>query len=109
MSGIEDDIKPDNDEKIGDLYKTSELLLDEQYWKRKTILNAYQIPAFTTLSTIGELYDIPFVKNWVSNYAEFMTSKGGKGRNDIVEIAKFNYKQQQDTNKELMGLIRGKR
>lgn len=103
---IEDDMITDKEEALSDVVKTSELLLNKLYWRRKTILTASQIPSFTTLDVIGQLYDIEFIKTWVKNYAEFMTSKGGKGRNDIVDIAKFNFKVQQQRHEDMLSMVR---
>lgn len=105
-TSIEDDIHPESKQESTDLSKLSELLLNEQFRRRKTILNERQIAKLTTIDVISQLYDIRFLKDWVLSYAEFKTSSGGKGRQDIVDIAKFNYKAQKDYQNELMGLLK---
>lgn len=105
-TSIEDDIHPEKKDEHTDLSKLSELLLNEQFRRRKTILNERQIAKITTIDVISQLYDIQFLKNWVLSFAEFRTSVGGKGRQDIVDIAKFNYKAQKDYQTELMSLLK---
>ena len=92
-----------------DFSKVVDILLNDEYRRRKTILGTNQVSTLTTLDVIAQIYDIPLLKDWVENYAEWRTSgDSGKGRQDIVEISKYHYAQAEDQRKELMGML-GKR
>jgi len=108
-TSIEDDIEPDSkDTGKTDLRQVSELLMDGRYRRRKTILTDRQITKLTTLDVVAQIYDIEFLKNWVNFYAEWRTSGGGKGRQDIVDITKFSYKKEKEFQSEILSLMRGK-
>lgn len=104
-ASIEDDIKQKSQNNDSDLSKLSELLLDEKFRRRKTILTDRQIAKITTIDVVSQIYDIQFLKDWVLTFGEFRTSGRGQGRQDIVDIAKFNYKQQKDFQNELFALM----
>lgn len=81
-------------------------MLNNRYKRRKTILSNQQVSVLTTLDVISQLYDIPFLKEWVDYYAEWRTSgDGGKGREDIVEISKYHYAQQEQQQQQLIDAL----
>ena len=86
--GFDDDLR-NVKEKETDLSKVTEILLNDSYGKRKTILGSRQIAPLTTLYTISKIWGVEFLESWIENYCRYMTSKDGKGRNDIVDITKF--------------------
>jgi len=56
---------------------------------------------------LADLYDVEFLKKWVSDFGEWRTSgDGGKGRQDIVDITKFNYQKQDEVRTELMNALK---
>lgn len=106
-SAVLDDIRQDG-RQSSDFSKVVDILLNDKHKRRKTILvSNRQVSKITSLDVIAQIYDIPFLKAWVNNFAEWRTSgDGGKGRQDIVEISKFHYAEQQKANEQLMGLLR---
>ena len=90
-SSVIDDIQQEGDE-VSDFSKVVDILLNDDYKRRKTILNNRQVTALTTIDVLAQLYDVKFLQQWVNFYAEWRTSgDGGKGRKDIVDISKFQY------------------
>lgn len=106
MSAIEEDLKDEvlkeSEEHKTDLANTCELLLNEKFRKRKTRLRQRSTSALSTIETIANLYDITFLKEWVNNYTEYVTSIDGKGRQEIVDIAKYSIDKQKDMNMEIL-------
>jgi len=105
-TSIQDDINYDG-RKESDFSKVTLLLLNNQFKRRKTILNEKQVTKITTLDVVGQLYDVQFLKYWVSDYAEWRTSGGGQGRQDVVDIAKFQHAENKEMQKEMMSILRG--
>lgn len=88
VDDVEDEIiigEPDKSE----LSKVVDTLLNEKWKRRKTRLRSRQISALTTLDTLAQVYDIEFLKQWVEGYTEYLTSEGGQGRQEIVDITKY--------------------
>ena len=110
-SSILDDIRDEkiiSEENKSDLARTCELLLNEKWRKRKTVLRERVISSLSTLDTLAQLYDVKFLHEWITAYTEYITSKEGRGRQDIVDIAKYRIDMEERSRKELLGLI-GKR
>ena len=110
-SSINDDLKDDiikGGETKTDLANTCELLLNEKWRKRKTNLRDRSIPALTTLETIAVLYDVEWLRSWIDSYTEYVTSESGKGRQDIVDIAKYSIDKETSIRKEMYEFM-GKR
>lgn len=110
-SSISEDIKDDiikGGETKTDLANTCELLLNEKWRKRKTRLRDRSIPALTTLETLAVLYDVEWLRSWIDSYTEYVTSEDGKGRQDIVDIAKYSIDKETTMRKEMMEFM-GKR
>ncbi len=105
---FEGDIKKIGEQR-SDLAKVSELLLDNKFRRRKTILNRdVMVGAITTLDVIGQIYDIQFLKDWVPSYCEYLTSNKGQGRRDIVDITKFSIDRENQARVDMMNAL-GKR
>jgi len=98
----------DNSNSDSDLTKTSELLMNEKWRRRKTIIRDRANASLSTLDTIAQIYDIEFLKTWIEAYTEYSTSVQGKGRKDIVDIAKFSIERRDAQKDEVMQLL-GKR
>jgi len=94
--------------KGSDLWKIVETLTDEKHKRRKTILTGREVPLLSTLDVTAQIYDIKFLKMWVDYYAEWKTSSdSGRGRQDIVEVAKSHFVGDKVT-EELKNLTRGR-
>jgi len=94
-----------NNESTSELSKVTEILLNEQWGRRKTNLSKRLISAISTLDTLSQLYDIDFLKTWIPLYCEYLTSIEGKGRQDIVDITKYRIDKEQDRYNDIMGLM----
>jgi len=105
MSSIEDDLKNDilkGEEQKSDISKTSELLLNEKYKRRKTILQPRQVFALSRIDTFAQIWDVQFFKTFYDSETEHLTSVKGQGRRDIVDIVKYNIERQDNNRKELL-------
>lgn len=88
VDDVDDEIivgEPDKSE----LSKVVDTLLNEKWKRRKTRLRPRQTSALATLDTLAQIYDIPFLLQWVDGYTEYLTSEGGMGRQEIVDITKY--------------------
>ena len=93
-TGVIEDILTDSKDET-DLAKVVDILLNSRHKRRKTILRNRQVSSLTTMDVLAQIYDIPFLKQWVDNYTEWRTSgDGGQGRKDIVDITKFSIERQ---------------
>jgi len=107
-TSVEDDIQAMGRSQ-SDLSEGVQLLLNEKFKRRKTILKREKhISAITTLEVIAQVYDIDFLKHWIDWYCEFMTSSSGVGRKDIVDMFKFSHDQAEAKNVQLMEMLRGR-
>lgn len=108
MSSIEDDIKNDmiqgNEEK-SELAKVVETLLNEKWKRRKTRLRDRTIPSLTTIDTLAQIYDVKFLQYWIDGYTEYVTSEGGKGRQEIVDITKFTLDKETQKHKDMLEMM----
>jgi hypothetical protein len=104
---LEDDIIKSEEEK-SELAKVVEILLNEKWKRRKTRLRDRTIPALTTIDTLAQIYDVKFLQNWIDGYTEYVTSAGGKGREEIVDITKFTIDKESKRDKMMMEAL-GKR
>lgn len=111
QSSITEDIRDDiikGEQQKTDLANTCELLLNEKWRKRKTRLRDRSVPALTTLETLADLYDVEWLRNWIDSYTEYVTSEDGKGRQEIVDIAKYSIDKETSIRKEMFEMM-GKR
>lgn len=111
MNIIEEDLKNDimrGDEVKSDLKGTCELLLNEKWKRRKTILKSRQIAKLSILEVIAEIYDIKFLQGFIDYITEYLTSNEGRGRTDIVDIAKYSIERENTHRKEMLDMM-GKR
>jgi len=92
-----------------DFSKVVDILLNDNYKRRKTILNNRQVAKITTIDILSQIYEIDFLQSWIENYAEWRTSgDNGKGRNDIVDISKHQYAEMKEQREELMSVLRSR-
>jgi hypothetical protein len=109
-SVIEDIMIQEGESPPSDFAKTMYLLMNDEFRRRKTILDNSQVPAITVIDVIAQIYDIQFLQEFITYFAEWRTSGDkGKGRQDIVDISKFQYAEQQKMNEQFMDIMRGKR
>ena len=110
QTSVTDDIKHVIGKDESDYSKVADLLLNEKFKRRKTVLgNARQVGLLSALDTISQLYDIPFLKQYIDFYAQWLTSIDARGRNDIVDISKFRFEEQEKYNSQILELARGSR
>ena len=110
-SAVFDDIPesmPSGSDDKSELSKVTEILLNEQWGRRKTNIRQQLISAITTLDTIGHIYDISFLQEWIPSYCEYLTSVEGKGRQDIVDITRYRLDQETERFGSMMEMM-GKR
>jgi len=87
-TAIEKDIVINGDRQPSDLILSLNMLLDEKNIKGKTILDNRQVTAITLMNWGGQVYDIPFLTEFVHNWCRYRISgDGGKGRQDLISIA----------------------
>jgi hypothetical protein len=92
-----------------DFKEAVDILMNEKFKRRKTILDNRQVFTISVLDVISQLYDITFLKDWINYYAEWRTSgDSGKGRQDIVDIAKSHVMENQQQQQSFMDRIRGR-
>lgn len=100
----------EEEESPSDTWKAIELLMNNRFKRRKTILDSLQqVKVITTLDVISQLYDIQFLKLWIRYFGEWRTSNEGQGRTDIVDIFKFSEMTRQNERAEMMDLLRSKK
>lgn len=107
-SSAVDDLKEEiikSEQAKTDLANASELLLNEKWRRRKTILRERVIANLTTLENLANLYDVVWLKEWINNHTEYVTSVGGQGRKDIVDITKYSIDKEDARHKELIDLL----
>lgn len=107
-SSIQNDIIRIDKKEQPESLQSAELLMDNRFKRRKTILSNRQVAIINTLDVLSQLYDIVFLEKWVDGFAEWRTSgDSGRGRQDITDIFKFASVHERDKYKELIGMIRG--
>jgi hypothetical protein len=87
-TSIEKDIIVSSGKSASDLILSLNMLLDDKNIKGKTILDNRQVTAITLMNWAGQVYDIPFLNEFVHNWCRYRISgDGGKGRQDLISIA----------------------
>lgn len=87
-TSIEKDIIVSGGKSASDLILSLNMLLDDKNIKGKTILDNRQVTAITLMNWAGQVYDIPFLNEFVHNWCRYRISgDGGKGRQDLISIA----------------------
>ena len=102
---LDETVFKDKNNNESDLSKVVEILLNEKWKRRKTRLRDRTIPALTTLDTLAQLYDVKFLQSWIDGYTEYITSKEGKGRQEIVDITKFTLDKQTQQHKDMIEMM----
>jgi hypothetical protein len=101
---FEGDIIPQGQRET-DLAKVTEILLNEKWFRRKTILSLRVMATITTLDTIAQIYDIAWLRDWIRKYCEYLTSQEGKGRQDIVDITKYSIDKKAEHDKAMLEVL----
>ena len=90
-----------------DFSKVVDLLFNNDFKRRKAVLTNRRVPRITTLDTLAQLYDITWLKQWVTNYLEYSTSgDGGRARKDVVDISKFHYGKRTEFDSDMLAKIK---
>jgi len=108
MSSIEDDLKNDiieGEKSKTELQAVVEILLNEKFKRRKTRLKDRTVPALTTIDVIAQIYDVEWLREWIDGYTEYVTSVGGKGRQEIVDITKFTIDKEAQKQQQLLEVL----
>jgi len=109
MNSIEEDIRGDvingQQEEKSELAKVVETLLNDKWGRRKTRIDKYITTPLTTMDTIAQIYDVSFLKTWITGYTEYVTSVGGKGREEIVDITKYTIDKEAKRDKQMMEMM----
>lgn len=93
-----------------DFKEAVDILMNDKFRRRKTILDNRQSFFISTLDEVSQLNEIQFLKDWIIYYAEWRTSgDGGRGRNDIVEIAKSHILTEQQNKESFLSGLRGRK
>ena len=101
-----DDDLQEMEEAPSDLAKVSELLLNDEFPRVKTILPDRLISALTTLDSIAESYEIAWLKDhWIPKYCQYLISKDGQGRKDIVGIAQAGLERREEHFSSMMEVM----
>jgi len=110
QTSVVQDIKHVMGKDSSDYAKVTDLLLNEKFKRRKTVLKTNkQVSLLSALDVISQIYDIPFLKQYIDYYAQWLTSIEGRGRTDVVEISKFRFEEQSKFNSQILELARGNR
>lgn len=106
QTSIDDDIRKDNVVEKSDLLHTLALMLDDTNIKGKTILDNRQVTAITLMNMYGQIYDIPFLKDFVEEWARYRISgDNGRGRTELIEIAKAIQLNREKERNEMISLM----
>jgi len=108
QTSVTEDIKHVLGKDKSDYAMVSDLLLNEKFKRRKTVLgNTRQVGLLSALDVISQIYDIPFLKQYIDYYAQWLTSIDARGRQDIVDISKFRFDEQSKFNSQILDMARG--
>jgi hypothetical protein len=90
-----------------DLITSLEMLVDDKFLEGKTVLNNRQVTGITMMNWAAQVYDIPFLREFVDKWSRYRISgDNGRGRDEIIKIAQAIQTQQNlehEHLKELMG------
>jgi len=107
-TSVADDLKNVTTDSKSDHEKTVEMLMNGNYKRRKTIIPIKKVSLLTTLDVISQLRDVTFLKLFIDDYLEYLTSVGGIGRQDIVKISVYSGEQSEKRNSELLEILKGR-
>jgi len=105
VPSVLDDIKQ-VDQSQTDLSKVVNILLNDDFHRRKTRLHKNIVNAISALDTISQIYDIDFFKQYLPTYTQYMTSLEGLGRQEIVDITKYSIDRQDKMNQDILSNLR---
>lgn len=110
ISSIESLLTDGNIAKKTDLVTSLEMLANDQFIEGKSIFNNEQVLGITMMNWAGQVYDIPFLRNFVNTFPKYRISgDNGRGRKEIIEIAKAIQQQNAEEHERLKQLLGGTR
>ena len=74
-----------------DFSKVVDLMLNPRYRNLKSVIKAGNVHWIAYANMLGQVYDVEFLKGYVEQWLELQVSVKGRGRDDIVNISKFQY------------------
>lgn len=87
---LDDIIKETDDSPKTDTSYVVKKLTDNTDIRKKVVFKTQsQAKAYSLLETIADRHNNKFLKSIISKNLEYNISVGGKGRQDVVEVAKF--------------------
>lgn len=113
-TAIETDIKKSDeniqiikDEQVNELQKSIDILQNPQRPETTTILTNEQVNGLVLMNWIGQVYDIPFFKEYVAHFPLYRISgDDGRGRKEAIKIAEAIQLNKQSEQNKLMDFLR---
>lgn len=89
-----------------DLIKSLEMLISDKFIEGKTVLNNRQVTAISMMNWAGQVYDIPFLREFVATWVKYRISgDSGRGRDDIIKIAQAIQLNKEVQDKQLQDIL----
>jgi hypothetical protein len=89
-----------------DFAKAIDMLMNDNYPRRKARFDRNTISDLTVLDTIAQIYEIDFLRQFISTFSQYTTSIEGKGRQEVVDIAKYSIDRQDKMHQDILGSLR---
>jgi len=105
QTSIIDDLKQINDEQSSDLSKVTGLLMDNRFYRRKTRANDRLIRALSVCDTLAQIWDIQYLKTFIPTFTQYLTSKDGKARQEIVDITKYSIDREKEARMDMINAM----
>jgi hypothetical protein len=103
------DVHFSSDRNESDLITAMEILRSPDNLESNTILSNKQVNALSLMNWASQVYDIDFFKHYVALFPKYRISgDDGRGRKELIEIAKAIQQEKIADNERLLNLI-GKR
>lgn len=101
-----DDLVVNTQKQKSELLTALELIVNQDNIEGKTILNNQQVQALTMMNWAGQVYEIPFLQEFVVLYPRYRISgDDGRGRNEIIKIAQAVQLREDDRTKTLSEIM----
>lgn len=89
-----------------DLIQAMKMLHSTDNIESNTILEPEQVNGLVLMDWAGNTYDIEFLKNYARKYPVYRVSgDGGRGRKEIIEIAKAIQMDKADQNNKMLEML----